>query len=207
MAIISGYTSLQTAVTDYLSRSDLSSYVPNFIQNWEERFYRQPRNWATWMEDDLAVSISSGVATVPSDFLGIKTAYLDGQQTPPLKFVTLEQLYARYPRSSSAGLPLFFARNGVNFEFGPPAGTGYTLMGTYYAKPTAMRVYAGDAAAHWIIVNAPDLALYGSLLEAEPFIINDERIMVWKGFYDAAVAAYQAQHARARYDAPMVVAT
>jgi hypothetical protein len=70
-----------------------------------------------------------------------------------------------------------------------------------------MRVFASDAAAHWIIVNATDLALYGSLLEATPFIGNDERIQIWQGYYAEALAAYRSQHAIEKYRAPMVVAT
>jgi len=33
------------------------------------------------------------------------------------------------------------------------------------------------------------LLLYGTLLEATPFLKNDERIAVWQGFYDRSLAA------------------
>lgn len=208
MAIITTYTTLQTAVTDYLARSDLSSWVPNFIQNFEERFYRDSDNWASWMESALSVTITNNVAAVPSDYLGLKIAYISGQQSAPLKRISLDQLYSRYPRNGGTGTPTYIARNKTNFEFGPIAGSG-TLVGTYYAKPTVLRSYTtggADAVAHPLIVNAPDLLLYGAMLEAEPFLKNDSRIAVWQGFHDRALAAYRSRYKEEEYLAPMMVA-
>lgn len=208
MAIITSYTTLLTAVSDYLARSDLTSYTPGFVQNFEERFYRDSENWASWMEAALSVSIASNVAAVPSDYLGLKTAYLSGQNSASLKRISLEQLYARFPRAGSTGTPAYIARNKTNFEFGPIAESG-TLVGTYYAKPTVLRSYTtggADAAAHFLIVNAPDLLLYGSLLEAEPFLKNDGRIAVWQGFHDRALMAYRSRFREEEHLAPMMVA-
>ena len=138
MAVTTTYTTLQANVADWLARSDLTAYIPVFIQNWESDFYRDPENWAPWMESALSVSLSNNVAAVPTDYLGLRIAYFTGR--PPLKKVTLEQLYSRYQRgtSSSGSVSEFIARNGANFEFGPTTASG-TLLGTYYAKPTAIR--------------------------------------------------------------------
>lgn len=191
MAVIAGYSTLQTTIADYLARSDLTSWLPNFTQNWEERFYREPDNWGSWMETALSVAISSGVAAVPSNYLALKIAYIDGQNSPPLKRISLDQMYQRFPRSNtSGGTAAYISRNGANFEFGPNNASG-TLAGTYWAKPTLMRSFGSDAAAHFLIVNAPDLCLYGSLLEAEPFIKNDARLQVWGNLYKVALDGYR----------------
>jgi hypothetical protein len=161
------------------------------VQNWEEDFVMDPENHATWMENSLSVVLASSLAAVPTSpqYLGLKTAYFSGYA--PLKRVTLEQLYSRFPRGrGSAGIASFIARNGANFEFGPVTQSG-TLLGTYYGKPTAIRSFAADAAAHFLIVNAPQLCLYGALLQATPFIQDDARVMLWKGAYDLQVASYR----------------
>jgi len=187
MAIITNYATLQTAIGDYLARSDLATFLPNFTQSWEEKFYRDPQNWGSWMEAALSVAIASGVAPVPADYLGLKIVYLSGN--PPMKRISLDQLYSRYARGGSVGIPIYVSRNGGNFEFGPVATTG-TLLGTYYAKPVVLRT----SLTNWLTVNAPDLLLYGSLLQAEsPFLKNDKRIGVWQGFYDDALTTYRAQ--------------
>lgn len=191
MAVISGYASLKTAVQDFLARSDLSTFADNFIQNWEERFYRQPKNFGRWMETSLSTAISSSVIAVPAAYLGMKYAYVNGSPSSRLDRVSLNQLYGRYPRGGETGTPVWMSRDATNFVFGPIPDSNYTIKGIYWAKPVLIRNFSGDAAAHWLIVNAPDLCLYGSLLEAEPFIKDDERVGLWRDLYSVALKDYR----------------
>ena len=47
--------------------------------------------------------------------------------------------------------------------------------------------------AAWWRSPVGSLLLYGSLLEAEPFLKNDKRIPIWQNFYNDALRAYRAQ--------------
>lgn len=191
MAIIAGYSSLQTAVGDYLARGDLSTFIPNFIQNWEESFLREPKNFGRWMETDLDVTISSSVAAVPADYLGLKYAYVDGSPSSRLDRRSLNQVLGEFPRGGDTGLPLRITRGGSNFLFGPEPDSDYTIKGWYWAKPTLIRNFAADAAAHYVIVNTPDVALFGALLQATPFIKDDDRIAIWQTMHDRALQSYR----------------
>ena len=191
MAVTSGYTSLLANVADWLSRSDLTSQIPVFVQNFEERFYRDPKNWGPWMETSYSAAMSSGVSAAPASFLAWKNVYLSMTPTRRLLPVGLSQLYDDYPRNGSSGIPVMIARNGSNFEYGPYPSSNFTVGGTYDAKPTLLRSFAADAAAHYLIVNAPDLLLYGSLLEAAPLIKDSEQLSIWQGFLDTARNTYQ----------------
>jgi hypothetical protein len=191
MAVINGYTTLLTAVSDWLARSDLTTFAPNYVQNWEEKFYRQPRNFGAWMETSaLAVAFTS-TAVVPTDFLALRIAYLNGQMRKPLIASSIDQLYTAYPRSGTSGIPKWIARDGANFVFGPTPSASFTLNGTYYAKPILLRNAATDAAAHWLILNAPDLCLYGSLLEAAPMLRDPEQTGIWSQMYQQAAGDYR----------------
>jgi hypothetical protein len=190
MAVITGYSTLLTEVGSWLARSDLSAAIPGFVQNFEERFYRQPKNFGKWMESSLSVAIST-TAAVPSDFLALRVAYLNGQTNANLISTSLEQMLIQYPRAGTAGQPKWIARNAETFIFGPVPSSGYTLNGTYYAKPTLLRSFASDAAAHWLILNAPDLLLYGSLMEAQPYVMNDKRYPLWDAKYKEALQDYR----------------
>ncbi len=203
MAVVTNYTTLQSLIERYLARSDLTADVPQFVQMWEERFYRDSANWASWMETALSVSITSNVAALPNDYLGLKVAYISGQSAP-LQRVTLAQLYARYPRGGgTSGQAAYIARDGSNFRFGPEAVSG-TLEGTYYAKPTTLRA-DGDG-VNWLITNAPDLCLYGALLEAQPFLKDSTWIDTWQRYYNEALMAYRSQFKEEEYLAPFTVA-
>jgi hypothetical protein len=191
MAVVVSYSTLLTAVSDWLARSDLSTFAPNFVQMWEEDFLREPKNFGRWMETALSSTIASSVIAVPSDYLGLKYAYVNGSPSSKLDRVSLNQLYGTYPRGGDTGLPVWISRDVSNFVFGPAPDSNYTIKGVYWAKPTLIRSFASDAAAHWIIVNAPDIALYGSLLAAEPFLQNDKRIPVWQALHDRALMSYR----------------
>ena len=206
MAVITSYSTLQTEIASWLARSDLTSSIPGFIQSFEESFLSDPENHASWMESALSVTLSNNVAALPSDYLGLRIAYFSGYS--PLSRITQEQLYARYPRGKgSAGLAAFVARNASNLEFGPETQSG-TLLGTYYAKPVLLRNFASDAAAHFLIVNFPQMLLFGSLLAATPFIKKDERLPVWQMALDQQIQIYRDRFAAEKYSStvPFTVA-
>jgi hypothetical protein len=52
-----------------------------------------------------------------------------------------------------------------------------------------------DAAnqTNWTTDFAPNAILHGALLQATPFLKNDERIAVWQGIYDRDVMILEAQ--------------
>lgn len=193
--VTTSYTTLLTQVADWLNNSTLTSFIPVFVQNFEERFLRDPKNWGAWMEVSGTIgTIASSVIAVPAAYRGLKYAYVNGSPSTPLTRVSLDQMYGTYPRGGTTGQPIWIARDSANFVFGPPPDSGYTVKGVYWAKPTVLRSYTtggADAVAHYLIVNAPDLLLYGSLLEAEAFIRDDPRIPLWKAAFDVAVQAYR----------------
>ena len=182
MGVITNYATLQTAIADYLARSDLTDYIPNFIQNAENKLYRtlNLRN----EETALDMAISGGVAAVPSDFKALKFAYYDQSPAQLLQWVPVEQMYRDYPNRSSGSTPKLISREGSSFIFGPSSADG-TLKGIYYAKQDPLRTTDPS----WYVTNAPELLLYASLLEAAPFIQRDERLLVWKGLYDDAISS------------------
>lgn len=192
MAVITNYASLQSTIADYLQRSDLLSYIPNFIQNCENKLYRtlNLRN----EETALDVSISGGVAAVPTDFKALKFAYVDSSPIYHLRWVPINELYNDFPIRSGGEPPKVISREADNFVFGPYPADG-TLRGIYYAKPQSIRA----TGTSWYATNAPEVLLYGSLLEAAPFIRDDERIIVWRSMYAEAVDTLKQEQMNAEY--------
>ncbi len=180
MAVITNYATLLTAVADYLARDDLTDFIPNFVQNTEDKLYRtlSLRN----EETALSVPITSGVATVPTDFKKLRFAYYDASPVAILDWMGLEDLYRKWPTRSGSDTPLNISRQGTNFVFGPFPADG-TLTGTYYAK----QGFARDLDTTWYVTEAPEVLLYGSLMEATPFIQGDERILIWQQLFKDAL--------------------
>lgn len=191
MSLVTSYSSLVSSIQNYLARGDLATDAPGFVQNWETAFYRQPKNHGPWMEAQLTGTIASNVLAVPANFLNLKVAFISTSPACRLEWVSTEQLYGRFPRGGWSDTPEWISRDRTNFVFGPEPDSGYSVSGTYWARPVALRDSPDDAQAHWITLYAPDLALYGSLLQAEPFLKNDSRIAVWERFYANALKDYR----------------
>ena len=176
------YSDLQTAVANWLNRSDLTTYVPDFIALAEERIYNRLRVRA--MEAALNSTISSGVIAVPADYIELKSAYVDGSPTYLLERGSVEDVYAKYPTRSAQGKPLYIAREGSNFIFGPYPDSAYTIKGIYYKRLTAL---SNSNTSNWLTTNAPSLLLFGSLCEAIPFLKDDARVGIWEQKYAQAL--------------------
>jgi hypothetical protein len=68
----------------------------------------------------------------------------------------------------------------------PTPATAQTLEILYYEQP---RFLGPEFQTNWLTEYAPDTLLYATLLEATPFLKNDERIQTWQGLYDRAAQA------------------
>ena len=52
-----------------------------------------------------------------------------------------------------------------------------------------VRFLGPDFQTNWLTEYAPDVLLYATLLEATPFLKNDERVQVWQAIYDRSAQA------------------
>jgi hypothetical protein len=173
------------------------NFVPNFIQNCEATIYKALRIRA--MENALDVTVSSGVAALPTSpaFIELKFAYVNSSPVKPLHRVLPEQIYELFPnRTVSTTTPAYISTEGENFIFSPMPTNGVEIKGIYYGRLDPL---SGVNSTNWFTDNAPDLLLYGSLLEAEPFLGADGRIPVWQTFYQRAYAAASSEEKRQQF--------
>ena len=111
-----------------------------------------------------------------------------------LEWVPVEDIYRNWPTRSGGNTPLNVSRQGENFVFGPYP-KDFTMTGIYYQKFQPLRTEDST----WYVVNAPEVLLYASLLEAEPFIRKDERLPVWSQLLSDAIDSIKDEEKSARY--------
>lgn len=197
---ISTYGSLTTALASWLdvNSSDISAVVSDLVTMGENRIFRELRTKD--MEASLNATISSGVISVPSDFVELKYAYVDGSPTQYLQSRPSAWIYERYPIRSGSGVPAFIARDGSNFIFGPyPDGT-YTVKGTYYKRLSAIQ-----SSASALVTSYPDLYLMACLAESEPLIGRDKRLPIWESKYRMIRDSIMAEETNSRFGGPLSV--
>ena len=201
MAITNWHT-LKSTVEDYLDRSDIGDQVEAAITFAENRIYRDVR--VADMETALSATTSSGVIAVPSGYIEMKFMYIDTAPVQALQRKDLSFIYENFPTRSADSKPTFFAREGSNFIFGPFPDTNYAIKGVYYAKLTALA--PGSNESNFIITDFPEALLFAALVECEPFLQNDERLVIWESKYQEAIKQIQAQDdAEALSGSPLAV--
>jgi hypothetical protein len=194
---LSNYSDLKTTVANYLARSDLTSVIPDFIQLAEQRMRRELR--IRQMLKVVTTTTTAGDSTValPSDFLQLREIHLDGNPVYPVEYLAPSAFY-RNSRSAEAGVPRQYTILASEFQFAPIPDAVYTIQMLYYASPTFL---SDSNTSNVFLANCPDAMLYGSLAEAEPYLMNDARVQVWAGLYDRAISNIQASDDQGEYSA------
>lgn len=97
-----------------------------------------------------------------------------------------EYCRAYWPDESERATPEFYAEyNYSNWLITPTPDAAYPFEVLYYELPPLLDE---TVQTNWLTEYAPQLLLYGTLLEATPFLKNDDRIAVWQQMYDRSAA-------------------
>ena len=192
---ISTYSELNTAVANWLDRDDLTDRIPEFIALCEARFNRLLRIRA--MEYKQTASTVSGQRNLalPTGFIQMRNLQINASPIVPMQYVTPE-IYDRLYGSTLTGTPQMYTIIADEIQLGPIPGSVMTIEMLFYKKFDAI---TSVAPTNWMITNAPDVYLYGCLLEAEPFIMNDPRVQLWATAFKQAIADIQEQDNKDRH--------
>ncbi len=183
MTQIVDYTSLQAAITEYLARDQdttLTARIPTFIQLAEAKFNRQL--FVRQMEQRSTAVVNTGSSepefiSLPSDFQSMRRVRLSSVTGKPcLEFKSGTQMDEyRFATSNVAAQPRYFTVFGDEIELAPTPAAAYTVEMVYrqIIPPLASN------GTNWLLMLAPDLYLYGALLESAPYIKEDGRIQTW----------------------------
>jgi hypothetical protein len=189
---ITSYAELQTAVANWLDRTDLTDRIPEFIALAEARFNRVIRAPDMLTRDD-AFTIDGQYETLPSGFLEASRFVLLTSPVVNLIYVTPQEMAEVRHSYSSVGKPAYYTVTGGSFEFVRAPDQAYTASLLYYARLTAV-----SSSWNWLATSHPDIYLFGALCEAEPYIRDDQRVVLWEARLAKALAELNVQNERKR---------
>lgn len=185
------YTSLLEDLRDYLERgfteeSDPIVYqqLPRLVTRGERRIARELK--IQGLIRAVTTPLQIGVATYrkPDRWRDTVSMTVDGNP-----IFTRAYEYARnyWPDEAETGTPQFYADYDYqHWLIVPTPSAASTLEILYYEQP---RPLGEDFQTNWLTEYAPDVLLFASLLEATPFLKNDERINTWQSMYDRSAQA------------------
>lgn len=178
MASFDTYGGLKDAVALWLMRDDLTEHIPLFIELAESRSNRRLR--VREMESSTTLTPDGdNVCTLPTDYIEAVRVRAAVNPVTVLEPITLDFAQDNY---STAGFPFFYTIQGNELTAYPPNSANIYL--DYYAAIPAL---SDSNTSNWLLSKAPEIYLYGSLLESAPFMEDDERLATWISLYKAAV--------------------
>jgi hypothetical protein len=169
---ISTYAELQTAVATWMARTNLNSYIPDFVVLFESWFNRNLRIRDMEAEEVLTLD-ASGHATLPTDYLETRSAYWVGSSDYELEYLS-PAAFKRTYGTNPTGIPRHYTILGTTLMVMPFEAGDVNLE--YYARVPAI----SGTSTNWLLTANPDLYLFGTLVESLALNKNAEGAAMWK---------------------------
>lgn len=192
---LTSYTELKTSIANYLNRSDLTSVIPDFITLAESKLNRILRLRVMQKRVSTTTTADDAFIDLPSDFLEMVQFFVDSNPNAILDYVNPTEIELNNLQDSS-GTPQQYTIMGNEIKLNPIPDSTYTLKLSYFGKIPAL---SNSNTTNYILSNYPQVYLYGALVEAQPYIINDERLPTWLTLYNEAVQLINRDDEQGRY--------
>jgi len=197
MATAMTFTTLKQDVQRYLERGNtlasdpiVFEQIPRLINLAERRIARELK--VEGFINVVTGTLSAGQSVYPKpdrwrDTVSINIGVGDTGNDRKILFSRVyEYLRSYWPNALETDTPIFYSDYDYShWLIAPTPDAEYPFEILYYELPPLLDEVVQT---NWITEYAPQLLLYGTLVEATPFLKNDERIPVWQSMYDRAAA-------------------
>jgi hypothetical protein len=197
MATAMTFTTLKQDVQRYLERGNtlasdpiVFEQIPRLINLAERRIARELK--VEGFINVVTGTLSAGQSVYPKPDRWRDTVSINigtgatGNNRKLLFSRVYEYLRSYWPNALETDTPLFYSDYDYShWLLAPTPDVAYPFEILYYELPPLLDE---SVQTNWITEYAPQLLLYGTLVEATPFLKNDERIPVWQSMYDRAAA-------------------
>ena len=181
---LSNYTGLKASIADFLNRDDLTSVIPDFVSLAEAQINRDIRHWKMEARSSGQQDPADEYMQIPADWVETIRLHLTGTGTSVVNLVSRDAMAdKRAAQENAAGTPRMYTHANGQFQLfpTPDATTNFELL--YYQKIPSLITNTDN----WLLLEAPDVYLYGALLHSAPYLAEDARVAVWAQMYSAAV--------------------
>jgi hypothetical protein len=183
------YDSLVENIQSYLERNDASTLdkIPLFIMLAEQVIASKIKFLGNLTVNTSTMVAGDSIIAKPARWH--KTVSMNitvaGEREPVL-LRKYEYLRNYAPDPAETGVPKYYADyNYDNWLVAPTPDDDYNFEVLYYER---VQPLDSSNQTNWFTIYAPQALLYGSLLQAMPFLKNDERLSMWQSQYEAIMS-------------------
>lgn len=188
------YDSLSATVLQYLERKDAAvvEAIPTFITLAEFGIAEEIKTLGQLQVVTSTMEASNPVLQKPARWrktVSMTVTDLSGN-TNPVFLRKLEYLQNYWPNATDTALPKFYADTDYeHFYLAPTPDQNYTFELLYYERILPL---SSVNQTNWLTQYAPNAMLFGTLLQAMPFLKNDQRT-IFQQMYSQAIAALKTE--------------
>lgn len=185
-ASVMTYDSLVENIQSYLERTDAATLdkIPLFIMLAEQVIAAEIKFLGNLTVNASTMTTGQNVIDKPARWH--KTVSMnvtvDGERQPVL-LRKYEYLREYWPNPTSTDVPKFYCDyDYTHWMVAPTPAQDYVFEVLYYER---VQPLDSSNQTNWFTIYAPQALLYGSLLQAMPFLKNDDRVPMWQAQYQA----------------------
>jgi hypothetical protein len=188
-AAVMTYNSLVGDISSYLERTDQATLdkIPTFVMLAEQVIASELKFLGNLIVTQSAMVANSPIIDKPARWR--KTVSMNitvaGKRYPVL-LRKYEYLREYWPDPTQVDVPKFYCDyDYTHWLVAPTPAVGYVYEVLYYER---LQPLDSSNQTNWLTIYAPQALLYGTLLQAMPFLKNDERTPMWQQQYDKIMA-------------------
>jgi hypothetical protein len=190
---ISTYTELQTAVANWLHRTDLTATIPDFISMAESRINSDLHAITKETEVTLTTVSGQSYSTLPSDFVSPIALWVIWS-TGSIRELLPQMLPENLCLSDTSAAPFQWAIDGATVSYGMPLDEAHVIKFRYLGK----LALSASAPTNWLLTNHQDVYLWGALLEAAIFAQDNENIQLYGSKFENSLTWVKRKENRSR---------
>jgi len=187
------YDSLTSTVLQYLERSDAATReaIPTFITLCEFEIAEEIKTLGQLNVANASMSQNNPVLQKPARWRKtVSMTITNASGAQPVFLRKFEYLKSYWPDATQTDLPLFYSDIDYDHWYiAPTPDQDYNFEVLYYERIAPL---SSDNQTNWLTRNAPNAMLYGTLLQAMPFLKNDQR-QIFQQKYSEAIAALKTE--------------
>ena len=194
VAAVMTYDSLVDDISTYLERTDQATLdkIPTFIMLAEQVIAAEIKFLGNLTVMQSTMTATQSVIDKPARWH--KTVSMNvvvaGERTPIL-LRKYEYLREYWPDATQTDVPKFYCDyDYTHWLVAPTPASAYNFEVLYYER---IQPLDSSNQTNWFTIYAPQALLYGTLLQAMPFLKNDERTPLWQAQYDQIMQTLMAE--------------
>lgn len=180
------YDDLTSTVLQYLERKDTAvvNAIPTFISLAEFEIAQEIKTLGQLQIVESAMTSANPVLQKPARWRKTVSmnVSIDGKRQP-VYLRKYEYLKNYWPDSTQTDVPLYYAdTDWDHWYLAPTPAQAYNFEVLYYERIAPL---SSTNQTNWLTQNAPNAMLFGTLLQAMPFLKNDQRTIFQQKYTEA----------------------